>query len=398
MPLFNLGFRPFFLAAGLFAVVSMIAWGLAYRHLISLPISMNSMYWHGHEMIYGYAVAVLAGFLLTSVRNWTGLPTPKGIPLALLLGLWLAARIAFWLGHLTVAMAADLLFGLALLFSLLIPLIKTRQRAQTGLMALLVLLLSSNQLFYLIATQTYDPFAPAGHDLSSYNLRCALETGLYILVAIVLMMIGRLLPAFTRMATAGQVELTNSFRLDTPMTLLMVLFICFAPGWSSLTLAMKFEPARFIALLLALLHGYRLWNWHHWEIATRPLLWVIYVAYFFFITGFFAYAAKPLGIPDIVATHAFAVGGVGMATLGLMARVALGHTGRDVYQPPKMVLPMVLLLALGAVTRVFAPLFLPQFYLQGVVAAQFFWVAAFSVFLVVYTPLLLTARPDGNPG
>jgi len=152
MPLFYLGFRPFFLAAGLFAVIVMIGWGVTYSELARLPLALPAMYWHGHEMIYGYGLAVIAGFLLTSVRNWTGLQTLQGLPLAGLAGLWLVARAAFWGGYLLVAMGADLAFSLALLLSLCVPLIRARQTTQFGLISLLLLLLITNQLFYLLIT------------------------------------------------------------------------------------------------------------------------------------------------------------------------------------------------------------------------------------------------------
>jgi len=396
MPLFNLGFRPFFLAAGLFSAVAMVVWGLAYWQLLSLPLTLPAMFWHGHEMIFGYAVAVLAGFLLTSVRNWTGLPTARGFPLALLVGLWLTARIIFWGGYLKLAMGADLLFSLGLLWSLLIPLIRTRQTAQIGLITLLVLLLASNQLFYLIATKMLEPFLAGVSNGTGFSILYPLETGLYLLVAIVLTMIGRLLPAFTRMATTSNVELPSNTQIETAMRVLLGMFVLLAPGWVNSPLLSGL--ANTSALLLATLHGYRLWGWRHREIAARPLLWVIFIAYLFFVLGFLAYAARPLGVPGMVATHAFAVGGIGLATLGLMARVALGHTGRNVYQPPRLVLPMILLLATGAVVRVFAPLLFPQFYQQGVLVAQIFWVTAFVAFLLVYAPMLVSTRPDGESG
>ena len=128
------------------------------------------------------------------------------------------------------------------------------------------------------------------------------------------------------------------------------------------------------------------------------MLWVIYAAYLFIVIGFVAFAAQLLDLPGMVATHAFAVGGAGLATLGLMARVALGHTGRDVYQPPKWVSAMIGLLLAGTIVRVFAPLLTMHLYATAMVIAQFLWVSAFGLFLLVYTPILVTARPDGKPG
>ncbi len=391
MPLFYLGFRPFFLAAGLFAVIVMIGWGVTYSELARLPLALPAMYWHGHEMIYGYGLAVIAGFLLTSVRNWTGLQTLQGLPLAGLAGLWLIARAAFWGGYLLVAMGADLAFSLALLLSLCVPLIRARQTTQFGLISLLLLLLITNQLFYLLITDLRPAWVP-----SHISLRQPLMTGLYTLIAFILVMIGRLLPAFTRMATAGKVELPDITRTSVAMTLLMTLFIFMAPAW--VILPQTAGLVEIIALLLALLHGYRLWCWRHREIARRSLLWVIYAAYLFIVIGFVAFAAQLLDLPGMVATHAFAVGGAGLATLGLMARVALGHTGRDVYQPPKWVSAMIGLLLAGTIVRVFAPLLTMHLYATAMVIAQFFWVSAFGLFLLVYTPILVTARPDGKPG
>jgi len=391
MPLFYLGFRPFFLAAGLFAVIVMIGWGVTYSELVRLPLALPAMFWHGHEMIYGYGLAVIAGFLLTSVRNWTGLQTLRGLSLAALAGLWLIARVAFWSGYLLLAMGADLAFSLALLSSLCIPLIRARQTTQVGLMSLLLLLLITNQLFYLLIIDLRPAWVP-----SHISLHQPLMTGLYTLMAFILVMIGRLLPAFTRMATAGKVELPDITRTSVAMTLLMTLFIFMAPRW--VIFPQTTGLVEIIALLLALLHGYRLWRWRHREIATRSLLWVIYAAYLFIVVGFVAFSAQLFGLPGMVATHAFAVGGAGLATLGLMARVALGHTGRDVYHPPKTVTTMIGLLLAGTIVRVFAPLLAMHLYATAMVIAQFFWVSAFGLFLLVYTPILVTARPDGKPG
>ncbi|MEL0083494.1 MAG: NnrS family protein [Gammaproteobacteria bacterium] len=394
--LFNLGFRPFFLAAGLYSLLAMIAWALIYQQGPGLPTVLPAIYWHGHEMIYGYGVAVLSGFLLTSVRNWTGIDTPRGTPLALLLGLWLAARISVWSGQLGWAMGADLLFSIGLLCGLIPPLVKTGQNNQTGLMALVTALLMSNQLFYLSALPEVSLalFADAGPTYFSANQ--TLLTGLYILIAIILLMIGRLLPAFTRMATQGKVVLAPLPALEKPLGFLIVGFILLAPHW--ITIPFAETAIAMISLLLALVHGYRLYFWRHREIAARPLLWVIYLAYLFMVLGFFARAAQSLGVPTMVATHCFAVGGVGLATLGLMARVALGHTGRDVYDPPKLNLPMIVLLLAGTLVRVATPLLFPRFYPQGVLIAQCLWIAAFGLFLLIYTPKLVSPRPDGKPG
>jgi uncharacterized protein involved in response to NO len=176
----------------------------------------------------------------------------------------------------------------------------------------------------------------------------------------------------------------------------MGLFILFAPQWISFSFSLQI--AQLIALCLSALHGDRLWHWRHREIAARPLLWVIYIAYFFFVIGFAAFAAQFSGMPAMVATHAFAVGGIGLATLGLMTRVALGHTDRNVYDPPRLILPMIVLLATGAAVRVFSPILIPGLCFQVVVVAQVFWVAAFLVFVVIIAPLLVTRRPDGQPG
>ncbi|HAC35299.1 MAG TPA: NnrS family protein [Gammaproteobacteria bacterium] len=389
LPLFNLGFRPFFLVAALFSALVMALWVPVYSGHTTLPLELPVMFWHGHEMVFGYAPAVLAGFLLTAVRNWTGRQTLSGLPLALLAGCWLIARCAFSTGQLLLAMAADMLFAMVLLASILPQLISTRQHRQWGLMLLLCALLASNLLFYLAITPQFSL-------LNIGSLRPALFTGLYLLTAIVILMIGRLLPAFTSMATDKQVQLPTASLLDTPRIILMLLFILLAPGWVAAPHAAN--AAALVALILALLHGLRLWQWRHREIAVRPLLWVIYLAYLFFTVGFAAHALQAFGLATTVATHAFAVGGVGLATIGLMARVALGHTGRDVYDPPKSVLLIILLLLLSAATRLAAPLLPASFYLSAVTTAQLAWILSFALFLAVYTPMLSTPRPDGKPG
>jgi uncharacterized protein involved in response to NO len=154
-----------------------------------------------------------------------------------------------------------------------------------------------------------------------------------------------------------------------------------------------------LALIQMLLHSWRLQGWYHPRIWTKPLLWVLVLAYAWLIVGFaLKFASYIWGISPWLAVHAFAYGGIGMMTMGMMARVSLGHTGRDVQQAPAVLNVLFALLGLGAVIRVFCVLIWPEQQAIWILAVQFLWMAAFVGFLVLYTPMWLRPRVDGLPG
>ena len=386
--LLHLGFRPFFLLGGVFAVLSVLLWMWLYHFhstLLTIP-SLSAVTWHAHEMIYGYALAIVAGFLLTAGRNWTDVQTLRGIPLLLLVCLWLLARIMPfmpWPWALQGMILLDIAFNGLLCIAVLHPVIKVRQWQQTGVASKLLILTLGNILFYL--------------GLSGWlqdGVRMGLYTGLYTILSLILLMGRRVIPFFIEKGVGYPVTVRNFRWVDISSLLLMLAFILFEvfvviPWLSSL-----------IAALLFLLYGIRIAGWHTAGIWKKPLLWSLYLAYAWIAAGFLLKALSlVLPINPMLAIHSFAYGGVGLVTLGMMARVSLGHTGRNVFEPTAIVSWIFLIVCTGAVVRVLLPIILPvPAYPILIGLSQALWVVAFSLFVWAYAPMLTAPRIDGRYG
>ena len=383
--IWNLGFRPFFLGAAIFAVVSMALWMGVYLWQLPLSIAGISIFrWHAHEMIYGFAVAVIAGFLLTAVKNWTGVQTLHGVGLLALFGLWAAARVLWLFGTplLFVAGFFDLLFMLGLIAALVDPIRKAKQWQQSGIIAILVLLLLGNALFYLGA---------AG--LMESGVFVGLRGGLFLIVGLVLFMGRRVIPFFIEAGVGYPIKVKNSQRLDQAIIVLYSLFLIAEVGIGQEWLV------ALLALGLLISNSIRLAGWYTPGIWKKPLLWSLFVAFIAINFGFLLLALTPvLNLPTLVVLHAFSVGGIGVMILSMMARVTLGHTGRNVQKPPSTVPIALAVLVLGAVVRVIVPLLVSKHYLMWVAISQLLWIAAFLIFLVSYLPMLIRPRVDGQPG
>lgn len=383
--LFNLGFRPFFLGAGLCAVASMSLWALIYSARLEIPLNgLTASQWHAHEMIYGYALAVIAGFLLTAIRNWTAIPTPTGLPLAILFATWLGARLLLLFGtrYIELAAAADMLFILLLMPACLMPIVRTRQWRQTAVLSKLILLGTGNLLFYAGAL-----------GMLEHGVQWSLYGGFYLIIALILTMGRRLIPLFTERGVDPPVALRNSRLLDLSSLVLLLVF------WIAEVFLLRRDVAAVCSSGLFLVNTVRLAFWYTNGIWRRPLLWSLYVAFALIDLGFLLHALSVVGLlAPSLALHCLAIGGVGLITLSMMARVALGHTGRSVHQAPRILLVPLALLLVAFLLRVALPSVMPAYYASAVIGAQFAWIAAFTVFCAVYFPILTRARADGAPG
>ena len=382
----HLGFRPFFTGASLFAVISMLLWLMIYEMGLHVDLqTLPTMLWHGHEMIFGYAMAVIAGFLLTAVRNWTGVMTLNGIGLLALFILWLAARLLHFIPHpmvIVITPVIDILFMSLLFLAVAYPVIKVRQWRQTGILTVLILLVLANLLFYL---------SIAG--LIRLSPQFGLYLGVYLILALLFIMARRVIPFFIEKGVEYEIKLKNWLWLDISS---LVLFGIFAIG------DLVWPDQQFVSVLagiLFILHGIRLIQWYTPGIWRKPLLWVLYFAYGFITLGFALKAVTPLfSLPPFVALHTFGVGGIGVMTIGIMSRVILGHTGRNVFEPPRILSLIFLLILLATVFRVFMPLVIMTQYTLWVGISQVFWILSFLVFTFVYIPMLIKPRIDGQYG
>ena len=380
----DLGFRPFFSGAAMFSFVSMLAWTGLYVFNWHWQPALPGVTWHAHEMIFGYAMAVIAGFLLTAVRNWTGVQTLHGIPLLLLFLLWFMARLLLagdgrWLAW---AALLDGLFNLLLLIALAWPVIKVRQFKQVGILSKVLLLMLANLLFYAGALELYP-----------WGMQAGLISGVYLVMALIFVISRRVLPFFIERGLAGSVTLTNRGWLDATSLLLFILF------W----LADIVEPDSLLVACLAaalcVLHALRLAGWYVAGIWGQPLLWVLFLAYAAVIAGFALKAAVYLfGISPFLPLHAFTYGGIGLFTLGMMARVTLGHTGRNILEPPAAVSWMFILLLMGSIFRVVLPLFDAARYTLWMGLSQLLWILAVFLFMATFLRMLYQPRADGQPG
>jgi uncharacterized protein involved in response to NO len=384
--LFHLGFRPFFLGAMVFAVASMLIWLLLFLPVgLSGPTTLSPRDWHAHEMIYGYGTAVIAGFLLTAIRNWTGIQTAHGPALILLFALWSAARLMPFIpteNSLPVMAGLDLLFMLALLLATFLPIGKAKQWNQLGIILIVVLLASSNLLFYLGMLKILEQ-----------GVEWGLYGGLYVVLGLIFIIGRRVIPFFIEKGVGGSITVKNWRWLDIANAVLFALF-------AILDVFTHYEQLiAGLALTLFILNSIRLYGWYAPGIFNKPLLWVLYLAYAFIVVGF---AMKVIGfvsgLPASAHVHLFTVGGIGLMTTGMMARVTLGHTGRNVFEPPKILIAVFLMLLVSVVVRVFLPLLVGQHYLLWVMLSQLLWLAAFALLLWRYFPMLIKPRIDGRYG
>ena len=383
--LFALAFRPFFIGAGIFAVLSVLLWMAIYvfnwQHEFAGVSPQN---WHAHEMIYGFAMAVIAGFLLTAIKNWTGIQTLHGWGLAFMFSLWVIARVLFMIGTvpISVVAGADLLFMLLLIIFSMIPILKVRQWINFAIVTKLLLMTASNIVFYLGVMGIVED-----------GIRIGLYSGLYLIVALIFTMGRRVIPFFIERGVDETVELTNRRWVDLSSLALFLLFWIFE----------IMEPNGFVVAILSIalfvLHSLRLAGWYTPGIWHKPLLWSLYLAYGFLIVGLFLKGASYFwGLSPFFSAHAFAYGGIGLMTIGMMSRVALGHTGRDVFSPPPILFWVFAFMFVGAVIRVFFPMFDSGLYGLWIGISQALWIVSFTMFVVIYIPICIKPRVDGRPG
>lgn len=378
--LFDFAFRCFFFGVSLLTIVHMLLWFLFYRGLF--PVSAFSwllpQYWHGHEMVFGFATGAVAGFLLTAVQSWTGVPTVRGRALAMMFAFWLLARLLWLAGaaFLDVAFVAETIFLSMLCFYFIRPVYRVKQKRQYGIIAKIVLLLLLNTGFY---------FAYVLRDF--FWMKITLYAAFYIILALVLTVGRRVTPFFIQRATGF--ECRNSLLLDRLCLLSFVLF--FLAHLSNAPSALLIVAA----LTTAGCQAWRLRGWYTPEIYSRPLLWSMFLAFTFIIAGFVMFAVRPwIGMSESVALHVFSVGGVGLMVLSMMGRVSLGHSGRSIHHPPVALTWAFLLILLCALVRVVLAWLLPAHYALCLNVSQILWMLTFGIFLWQYVPIWFT--PDAK--
>lgn len=381
-PIFRLAFRPFFILGSVIAVIGIVLWIMALSNMLSLQPSGGWLAWHRHELVFGFAGAIVAGFLLTAVHSWTGLPSLSGWSLALLTGIWLIARIAWWLDSDTLLLLSGIAFWLGVLGAMAQMLIKVKQKRNYPILLILLLLLLSDALTLLGVALERDDWQ-----------RQAITAALWLVAGLMSIIGGRVIPFFTQRGLGRPAMVQPWAWMDWALlggTLLLALL--HASGFALL-------PHVFSGLLFSLLalgHLIRLVRWFDRDIVRVPLLWSLHLAYAWLVIacGLMALWNFGFSLQFSQALHALTIGSIGGLILAMIARVSLGHTGRPL-TPPAGFSAAFIALNIAALARIVAPAFA---YLPTLWVAAFFWTWAFLQFAVCYGPMLFRTRADGHPG
>jgi uncharacterized protein involved in response to NO len=330
-------------------------------------------------MLFGYTLAVVAGFLLTAVRNWTGQPTATGAPLMALAALWVAGRALVPTPFDAAAAAVNAAFPLALAVAIGVPLLKARNARNyffVGLLALMAGLVAALHLS-LLGFLELPP-------------RLGLTLGLDVMLFIMAVMGGRVIPMFTNNGVPGagatRQPLLEKAALGSVLALFLADFFQLPP-----------VAVATIALAAAAAHGARLALWRGWRTLGAPLVWILHAGYAWIVVHLALRGLAAAGwVGESAAVHALTAGAIGGLTLGMMTRSARGHTGRPL-RADRFETAMFALVQLAAAIRVLGGLFAPA-YLSSVQLSGLLWVGAFALFAVRYWPVLTRARVDGRPG
>lgn len=377
-PLFRLGFRPFYFLSAVFAAVAVPLWLARYfGHASGLEqVSLN---WHVHEMVFGFAIAVIIGFLFTAGRNWTGLWTPRGKHLAALAALWIAGRFAMLISPVLGAVV-DLAFLPLATWPLYQVLRKSNNRRNMFLVGLLSLLTAANAVYHA-----------AANGLLQVSTLWPLESAILVIVMIESVIAGRIVPNFTANAVPGVKPVIDARRDKVVIgvtALASLAWIAQMPAVLVASLALAAAVSQFV----------RLGGWKSFATFRNPLLWILHVSYAWIPLGFALLGLAAIGmVSTSAAFHVLAIGSMGGLIIGMVTRTALGHTGR-MLKSGQMEAWMYVLIQLGVVTRFIAAVESGAWRNSGLAIAAASWSVAFVLYLIKYVPYLMAARIDGKEG
>ncbi|RAU19636.1 NnrS family protein [Nitrincola tibetensis] len=387
-PLLGYAFRPFFLLTAFYACLSVMGWmGFLFA---GWPIESKWLpfYWHSHEMIYGTVTAAIAGFLLTAVTNWTGAPPLRGWGLLGMILLWVSGRIAIWFSFSVPSVwvaIIDLAFLPVLATYLAVILLRYNNRKNLVLVLILALLFTGNLLMHLGVIRE-----------SSLLLHKGEHLGFNLIVLLMALISGRITPAFSA-------NWLRSHGQDPDQVIRSVWIDRIALGSIALLipldmLAVPNEVSHWVILIAAIANTTRLLLWKGWRVRKEPLLWILHLGYFWIALGLCVRwgLLHQNTLPSSLWIHTLGVGAMGTLLLGVMTRVAMGHTGR----PLKLVrfgLWIYLLIFLSTILRLGVASGSVH-YSGGMLFAAFSWVLAFGLFFVLYWNILSRPRADGRPG
>ncbi|MEP5569403.1 MAG: NnrS family protein [Halioglobus sp.] len=381
--LFRLAFRPFFLLGALFSAVCILLWAAMFTGSTTVLPFGGSLWWHSHEMLFGFVAAIIVGFLLTAVQTWTGIAGIRGRSLMGLVLLWLVSRIVLlfpsaWPAVLITVL--DVLFLPLAAVVLATPILRIRQWRNAVFLPILAAMTIANGMFHA-AVYRSDP-----------ALQTMAANFMVMLVALLMTVVaGRVVPMFTANGTGTErVQPLPWLERLSPLVMLL-----------AIPAGMGLLPAKIAAGLFFIAAGcqfYRVLRWRTWVTLSTPLVWSLHFSYWFIVMGLFMFGVSHLSasITHSQALHALTVGAIGMMILAMISRVSLGHTGRPLVVGPAIFLAFVAM-AFAALLRVFG-LFWVSDYGAVITASAVLWATAYGLFVIRYLPFLVRPRPDGRPG
>ena len=383
-PVWRLAFRPFFLAGSLFAMLAIPLWIAAWTGFWpGFQPTGGWLSWHRHEMLFGFAMAIVAGFLLTAGQTWTGQPGVSGNKLMALAVVWLLARLGWLFGlPVTLLIPLDLLFMLGVTGLMARMLWKARQKRNYPIIAVLGLMTAADVLVLCGVALGDDALQRQG-----------VLAGLWLVAALMAIIGGRVIPFFTQRGLGRTEAVKPWLWLDVALLvgtgLIAVLYAVGVALQQHVWLGVLF-------LGIAAGHLLRLARWYDSGIWRVPLLWSLHLAMLWLVVAATGLALWNFGLLDSSSSslHALSVGSMSGLILAMIARVTLGHTGRPLQLPPGIVSAFVLF-NLGAASRVFL---ITEWPVIGLWAAAICWALAFALYAWRYAPMLVTARVDGHPG
>ncbi|WP_286263495.1 NnrS family protein [Thalassotalea atypica] len=375
----ELAFRPFFLLGALFSVIALIMWSLLLNGSISTAIYGGSLWWHIHEMLFSFATAIITGFLLTAVQNWTGVPSISGKKLMWLVLLWLSARVLFFMPALVpqwFIAVIDVSFLPAVAIALGYPIVKVKLWRNLMFIPILLAMASTNIAMHVAAINN-DPM-----------LMSNASTAMVLMVTLVMtIMGGRVFPMFTANGTQTSRVATIEW-LDTTTITSTVFVIFITLGVIDISGAIK-------AILLfscAFFHIIRVARWKVWVTLRTPLVWSLHFSYWCIPIGLIIFGLSEISpmFTHSQAIHTLTVGAMGSMILSMISRVSLGHTGRQIIVGKAMTFALVAII-FSFVVRVFGGYWLED-YMEVINTAVFFWVVGYGSFFVLYLPILTKPR------
>lgn len=369
LALWSLGFRPFYLLASTFAALSVLVWALQFSGLLPYAYLQGPL-WHAHEMLFGFTLAVLVGFLLTAGRNWSGRATLRGPWLAALAALWVAGRLLVLTPWGWTAALVNMAFPVCAAIALAIPFYQARNQRNYFFVALLLLLALAQLSVHLNVLGVLRMPGWAG-----------IAVGLDVMLFILSVMGGRVIPMFTNNGVPGAKAVRHPLLEKLALGLVLLLLAADALHLSGLGAAL-------LAGLAMVAHLLRWCLWQPWKTLRTPLVAILHFAYAWIPLHLVLRALAALGwVPPSVAHHALTAGAIGCMVIGMMTRTALGHTGRKLVAGPSEVVCYVLVGA-AALVRVLVPWLAPSLLLQAVVLSALLWSSGFAWYAVRYWPIL----------